>query len=278
MVEFWTDHFNQDYDKVGYLLVADQRDVIRANALGKFPDAAQGERAQRVDDAVSRSERRAATARRTRTTRARSWSCTRSASTAATRRTTSPSCRACSRDGRSRGRGTFTFNPAIHDWGAKTVLGVTIPAGSPSLGAAGINEGEQMLDVLANHPSTATFIATKMLRWLLDPESERRADHHRRVGVQGDRRRHQVDDPRDPQRLVAAGGADEAQAAVPFRRVVAALGESDGHHDGDDQQPARRRSAIRSTRGTRRTGFPTRSSTGRATSCRGGTTRTCSRT
>jgi hypothetical protein len=38
MTEFWSDHFNQDLDKVGYLLVADQRDVIRKHALGKFPD------------------------------------------------------------------------------------------------------------------------------------------------------------------------------------------------------------------------------------------------
>jgi uncharacterized protein (DUF1800 family) len=67
------------------------------------------------------------------------------------------------------GKGQFTFNPAVHDWGAKTLLGVTIPAGAPSLGAAGINEGEQMLDLLVNHPSTARFIATKMLKWLLDP-------------------------------------------------------------------------------------------------------------
>jgi uncharacterized protein (DUF1800 family) len=68
------------------------------------------------------------------------------------------------------GRGSFVFNPAIHDWGSKTVLGVTIPAGSPSLGQDGIKEGEQMLDVLVNHPSTARFIATKMLRWLLTPD------------------------------------------------------------------------------------------------------------
>jgi uncharacterized protein (DUF1800 family) len=68
------------------------------------------------------------------------------------------------------GRGNFIFNPAIHDWGSKKVLGVTIPAGSPSLGQEGIKEGEQMLDVLVNHPSTARFIATKMLRWLLTPD------------------------------------------------------------------------------------------------------------
>ncbi|HEY6218731.1 MAG TPA: DUF1800 family protein, partial [Gemmatimonadaceae bacterium] len=38
MVEFWSDHFNIAFTKVGYLKVADDRDVIRANALGKFRD------------------------------------------------------------------------------------------------------------------------------------------------------------------------------------------------------------------------------------------------
>ena len=38
MVEFWTDHFNILYDKVQTLKVIDDRDVIRAHALGKFPD------------------------------------------------------------------------------------------------------------------------------------------------------------------------------------------------------------------------------------------------
>ncbi len=61
----------------------------------QVPGSAQGQRAQPVDDGVSRSEREPQYARPTRTTRARSWSSTRSASTAATRRTTSPSCRAC---------------------------------------------------------------------------------------------------------------------------------------------------------------------------------------
>ena len=37
MVEFWTDHFNQDLDKVGNLLVADQRDVIHKYAMTTFP-------------------------------------------------------------------------------------------------------------------------------------------------------------------------------------------------------------------------------------------------
>lgn len=68
------------------------------------------------------------------------------------------------------GSGQFAFNASRHDFGAKTVLGVQIPATSSTIGAAGINEGEMMLDVLINHPSTARFLATKMLKWLLTPE------------------------------------------------------------------------------------------------------------
>src|SRR5206468_11694 len=46
------------------------------------------------------------------------------------------------------GRGQFVFNPALHDWGAKTVVGMTIPAAPASTGAAGILEGEQVIDML----------------------------------------------------------------------------------------------------------------------------------
>jgi len=37
MVEFWTDHFNVLYDKVGVLKVVHDREVIRRYALGNFP-------------------------------------------------------------------------------------------------------------------------------------------------------------------------------------------------------------------------------------------------
>src|SRR4029079_5560169 len=67
------------------------------------------------------------------------------------------------------GRGIFVFPPELHDLGSQTVMGVTIPAGSPSLGADGIKEGEQMLDFLVSHPSTARFIATKLLTCLVPP-------------------------------------------------------------------------------------------------------------
>ncbi len=168
MVEFWSDHFNQDIDKVGYLIVADQRDVIRKNALGKFPDmlkasAHSASMMAYLDQNASRSK-----APNQNYAREIMELHTLGVDGGYTQTDVAELSRVLT-GWTFTGKGEFTFNPAFHDWGAKTVLGVTIPAGAPSQGAAGILEGETMLDVLANHPSTARFIATKMLRWLLDP-------------------------------------------------------------------------------------------------------------
>lgn len=54
--------------------------------------------------------------------------------------------------------GEFQFNQNAHDAEVKTVLGHTLPAGR------GIEDGEEVLDILARHPSTARFIATKLVR------------------------------------------------------------------------------------------------------------------
>src|SRR5205809_5857125 len=54
--------------------------------------------------------------------------------------------------------GTFIFRPGVHDNGEKIVLGHKIPAGG------GMGDGLAVLDILAHHPSTAKFIATKLVR------------------------------------------------------------------------------------------------------------------
>jgi uncharacterized protein (DUF1800 family) len=54
--------------------------------------------------------------------------------------------------------GGFAFEPRMHDNGEKMVLGTKIKAGN------GKKDGEQVLDLLARHPSTARFIATKLAR------------------------------------------------------------------------------------------------------------------
>ncbi len=52
--------------------------------------------------------------------------------------------------------GAFRFNPLVHDAGSKLVLGTEFPSGQ------GEAEGERLLDLLAKHPATAKFIATKL--------------------------------------------------------------------------------------------------------------------
>jgi uncharacterized protein (DUF1800 family) len=57
--------------------------------------------------------------------------------------------------------GKFYFNTRMHDDGDKIVLGQKIPAGG------GMKDGLLVLNILARHPSTAKFIATKLTRYLV---------------------------------------------------------------------------------------------------------------
>jgi uncharacterized protein (DUF1800 family) len=75
--------------------------------------------------------------------------------------------------------GKFIFRPRAHDPGEKVVLGHKINAG-------GMKDAEMVIDILANHPSTAHFIATKLVtRFVGDnpPESlvSRVADVYRKT-------------------------------------------------------------------------------------------------
>ena len=59
------------------------------------------------------------------------------------------------------GKYTFVFRAALHDSGAKVVLGHALAAGR------GIEDGNDVLDILARHPSTARHIAFKLARRLV---------------------------------------------------------------------------------------------------------------
>lgn len=64
--------------------------------------------------------------------------------------------------------GDFIFRADAHDAGEKTILGVHLPAGR------GIEDGEQVLDILSHHPSTARFISRKLaMRFVSDSPSDR---------------------------------------------------------------------------------------------------------
>ena len=54
-----------------------------------------------------------------------------------------------------RGGGGFHFEPRLHDDGEKQILGQTISGNGKA-------SGDEVLDLLARHPSTARFIATKL--------------------------------------------------------------------------------------------------------------------
>ncbi len=55
------------------------------------------------------------------------------------------------------GRAGFVFRPEAHDAGEKVVLGHHLPAGR------GIQDGEEVLDILASSPATARYISRKLV-------------------------------------------------------------------------------------------------------------------
>jgi uncharacterized protein (DUF1800 family) len=168
MVEFWTDHFNIDIlngdDR--YLKTVDDRDVIRAHALGGFPallDASAHSPAMLLylDNHVSvvgnPNENYA---------RELMELHTMGADGGYTQQDVAEVARCFTgwglffRTGQPNA-GTFRFNAAQHDNNQKTVLGNIIPAGG------GINDGLTVLSILVNHPSTARYVSKKLCRWLL---------------------------------------------------------------------------------------------------------------
>lgn len=166
MVEFWSDHFNINWDKVQYLQTVDQREVVRKHALGKFPDMLRASAHSvamlaYLDNTLSRVGRVNQNYAREICelhTLGVDGGYTQQDVEEATRILTGWTLR---------NRGEFYFDPTGHDFNAKTFMGRSFPAQDRSVGVAAIAEGEQLLTFLVTHPSTAKFIATKMTRWML---------------------------------------------------------------------------------------------------------------
>jgi uncharacterized protein (DUF1800 family) len=167
MVEFWTDHFNILMDKVGYLKVTDDRDVIRANALGKFPDML---RASAMSAAMlgylDQSSSRTPTPNQNYAREIMELH-TLGVDGGYTQNDVAQLSRILTGFSYN-GNGVFAYNTGFHDRTAKTFLGVTFPAMAATATAAQQKaEGDQAINLLINHPSTAKFIALKMTKWLL---------------------------------------------------------------------------------------------------------------
>lgn len=161
MVEFWTDHFNVSVEKgdCWFLKTVDDREVIRPHALGSFREllwasahspamlvyldnqsnhkGAPNENYARelmelhtlgVDGGYGQQDvMELARCLTGWTIKEHFW------------------------------RGDFSFEDDLHDGEPKTVLGMALVSG-------GQDEAEQVLDLLASHPSTARFVSAKLAR------------------------------------------------------------------------------------------------------------------
>ena len=163
MADFWSEHFSiwQEKESDKYLKTADDRDVVRKYALGKFRDIL-GASAKSpamliyLDNAQSNkahaNENYGREVMELHTITVGNYT-----------ETDVKEVARCFTGWTIQGTkepnpGTFIFRPSLHDTGAKTVLGHIIPAGG------GQQDAETVLDILAVHPGTALHIASKLCR------------------------------------------------------------------------------------------------------------------
>lgn len=158
MVEFWSDHFSipaPDYlaDKL-----LDDKQVIRTHALGTFralllASAQSPAMLRYLDNAVSSAEHP-----NENYARELLELHTLGVDGGYTEQDVLAVARAFTGWTLTGYNGDFKFDFSIHDTQEKVILGITLPANR------GIEDGLQVLDILANHPATARFISTKLCR------------------------------------------------------------------------------------------------------------------
>ena len=175
MVQFWSDHFNIDPSKgdCKWLKTADDREVVRKHALGKFPDMLRASALSPamlwyLDGRVNRShdpsekpnENYARELMELHTLGVRGGY---------TQHDVMEVARCLTgwtvRSKQFLNNGGVEFRKQFHDDGAKVVLGHAIPAG---LGAADL---DRVLDIVAYHPATARYLATKLCRRFIDEDA-----------------------------------------------------------------------------------------------------------
>jgi uncharacterized protein (DUF1800 family) len=125
-------------------------------------------------------------------------------------------------------QGLFLYRPGLHDDGEKVVLGHKILPGG------GIADGERVLDILATHPSTARFIATKLARrFISDDPPPAVIDRAAAVFLKTD------GSIRETLRAIITSpeffspSAYRAKVRSPFEYVAAAMRVTSAETDGD---------------------------------------------
>lgn len=160
VVDFWTNHFNIE-NVTGNLplhKLYDDRNVIRAHAFGRFPElllaSAQSPAMLEYLDNVSN----VASGPNENYARELMELHTLGVDGGYTEQDVVEVARCFTGWGINGGSRTFQFQAANHDDGEKVVLGEVIPPGG------GVRDGERVIEILAAHPSTARFVATKLAR------------------------------------------------------------------------------------------------------------------
>ena len=157
MVEFWSNHFNVTHSEARgrYYKTSDDRDVIRAHALGRFVDLLRAtarspamlaylDNATNVVDGPNENYARELMELHT------------LGVDGGYTETDVKEVARCFTGWGIRNH-EYYFYPNRHDYGAKQVLGLSLPANR------GEEDGLAVLDLLATHASTAHFIARKLL-------------------------------------------------------------------------------------------------------------------
>ena len=116
-------------------------------------------------------------------------------------------------------RPTFFFAPPLHDNESKLILGREITAG-------GMREGEQVIEMLCSHPSTARFISTKLVRrFVSDDPPPALVDRVARTFARSD------GDIRDMLKTIFGSeefvASEQRKVKTPFEFLISALRAAD---------------------------------------------------
>ncbi|MEM7356593.1 MAG: DUF1800 domain-containing protein [Acidobacteriota bacterium] len=238
MVQFWTDHFNIDASKgdCKWLKAADDREVIRRHALGRFRDLL---RASALSPAMlwyldGRVNRKASATDRPNENYARELLelHTLGVDGGYSQQDVMEVARCLTgwtvRSEEVFFKGKVEFRPELHDDGAKQVLGHSIPA---HLGAEDL---DRVLDIVARHPATGHYLATKLCRRFISETPDPAAvDRTASAFLRSD------GELRETLRALFTSDAFQNAAGSrfkrPFRFVVSALRATGARTDGGDK-------------------------------------------
>lgn len=228
MVDFWTNHFNI-FTKKGlavYRKPWDERNVIRRHALGRFPDMVMA--SAKSTAMLLYLDQQNSTSAHPNENYARELLelHTLGVDGGYTQRDVMEVARCFTGWSEERGflqkKGAFAFRAEIHDSGAKSVLGRTIPAGG------GIEDGEEVVRIVSLHPSTARHITSKLCAYFLGDPNHRVQPELAKVFIDSE------GDLKAVMRLVLAEFPSSSLPVLkrPLDFVVSALRATDAATDG----------------------------------------------